>query len=100
MLRTQEVVNGLDRVKGADRHFNEEGIPFRHCTIPQARQLEGEQFFSVFRLLGDEARLRVYEVGEVEGLAVDIAGSAYEVHGVEVGSLRGLLSARTRGSVG
>jgi hypothetical protein len=37
MLIPQQVIDGLDRAKGFDGHFNENRIPVRHRPIPEPR---------------------------------------------------------------
>ena len=39
MLRTKQVVDGLHRIEGFDRHLYEYRIPVAHRTIPQTGQL-------------------------------------------------------------
>ena len=35
MLFTQQIIHSLHRIKGTQRHFNENSVPVTHRTIPQ-----------------------------------------------------------------
>ena len=85
MLLAEEVVHCLNGVERGDRHFDEDGVPLGHSSVPQSGQFERQQFLAVFGLIGDESRLRIHKVWQVERLAFDITDGADEVHGVEVG---------------
>lgn len=37
MLRTQQVVDGFDRIERFDRHFDKYRIPIAHGAVPQTR---------------------------------------------------------------
>lgn len=84
MFCTQQVVHRLDRVEGRERHFDEDGVPVRHGTIPKTREFERLEFLAVFRLGGDEGRLWVNKVGKVVGFTLVVFESANEVNRVEV----------------
>ena len=87
MLPPQQIIHCLDRVEGFDGDFDEDGVPVAHRAVPEAGQFEGFQFAAVFALLGDEAGILVYVIGQVEFLAFVILQGAHKVDGVEMRSL-------------
>ena len=87
MLPPQQIIHCLDRVEGFDGDFDEDGVPVAHRTVPKARQFERLQLASVLALLGDEAGVLVYVIGQVEFLALVILQGADKVDGVEVRAL-------------
>ena len=84
MLPPQQIIHRLDRVEGLDGDFDEDGVPVAHRAVPEAGQFEGLQFAAVFALLGDEAGILIYVIGQVEFLAFVILQGAHEVDGVEM----------------
>ena len=46
MLFAKQVIDGLHGIEGAQGHFNEDGAPVAHGTIPEARQLKSLQFLT------------------------------------------------------
>ena len=87
MHRTKQVVDSLDRIEGQQINVHKYGVPVGHRAIPKARQLEGLQLLAVLRLEGNEAGLRVNELEKVERLAILVLHSAYEINGIEMGTL-------------
>lgn len=85
MLLAEQVVDRFDGIEGRDRHFDEDGVPAAHSAVPETRQLECEQFLTVFRLIGDKAGLRVDILRQIEGFAFVVAYRTNEIYGVEVG---------------
>ena len=88
MLRTKQIVDGLNGIEGRKRHFHHDGTPVAHRSIPKARQLQSFQFLAIFALVGDEASCRVNEVGQIELLSLIVSNCADEVNGIEVSALR------------
>ena len=84
MLLAEKVVDGLYGIERFEGNFHEDGVPVAHCAVPKSGQLERLQFASVLALVRYEAGLRIYVVGQVEGLAAEVAQAANEVNGVEV----------------
>nr|BAA35085.1 ORF2 [Porphyromonas gingivalis] [Porphyromonas gingivalis ATCC 33277] len=87
VLRSQEVIDRLDRSKCADRHFYKYCIPIVHCPVPQTRPFKGEQFTSVFALFGYEGRFGINERFEVELFPFVVAQRANQIHRIEIGAL-------------
>ena len=48
MLFAQQVVNGLNRIEGAQGNLDKYGAPVAHGTIPEAWQLEGLELLTSF----------------------------------------------------
>ena len=87
VLFAEQVVDGLDGVEGGQGHFDEDGVPVGHGSVPQAGKflrLEGDGTFGLF---ADEASVGVDIFAEVEVTAVVVLGGADEVDGVEVGGV-------------
>ena len=59
----QKVVNSLHRIEGLYWHFDEDGDPVGHGTVPETGQLQGFQFTAVLRLVGDEACVGIDIIG-------------------------------------
>ena len=87
MLVAEQIVHGLHRVEGAQRNLYEYGVPVAHRTIPETWQLECLQILTVLALAGDETGRWIYELREIEGIALVILGSADEIYWVEVSTL-------------
>ena len=51
MLFTQQIIHSLHRIKGTQRHFNENSVPVTHRTIPQARKFQCFQFSTVLLVI-------------------------------------------------
>ena len=85
MHRLQQVVHRLYGVEGLDGHFDEDGDPIGHGTVPKSRQLKGAKLAAVLRLVGDEARVGVDVIRQVEDFALVVPAAAYEVDRVKVG---------------
>ena len=87
MLWTQQVVDGLHRVEGGERHFHKDCVPVAHGAIPKTWKFESLEFFSVLALVGYKASVLIDKLGEVELLALVILHGADEVNGIEVGAV-------------
>ena len=48
MLWAVEVVDRLDRVESGEGHFDEDGVPVAHRSVPESGQFKRLEFFSVF----------------------------------------------------
>ena len=84
MLLAQEVVDRLHGIERGDGHFDKEGVPVGHGSIPQSGQFKSFQFLTVFRFVGDKSRLLVDILRQVKFLALAILYGTYQVDGVEV----------------
>ena len=76
VLFAQQVVDGFDRVESGQGHFDEDGVPIGHGSVPETGQflrLEGD---GPFGLLADEAGVGVDIFAQVEVAAVVVLGGA------------------------
>ena len=87
MLVAEQIVHGLHWVEGAQRNLYEYGVPVAHRTIPETWQLECLEVLTVLALAGDETGRWIYELREIEGIALVILGSADEIYWIEVSTL-------------
>lgn len=85
MLFAEQVVDGFDRVEGCQRHFDKEGNPVGHSTVPEARELLRLEGGGTLALLADEARGGIDILAEVEIASAVVLGGAHEIDRVEVG---------------
>lgn len=86
MLFSQQVIDGFNRIKGGQWHFNEDGVPVAHGSVPESGKLESFKFPTVLGLGRDESCGGVCEVRQVEGLSLIVLESTNEVYRVEVGT--------------
>ena len=87
MLRTEQVIDRLDRIESSKGHLDHDSIPVAHGTIPQTRQFQCLQFLAVFTLVRDESCSWVNEIRQIEFLALIVTYSANQIHGVKVCTL-------------
>jgi hypothetical protein len=76
-LFPEEVVDGLDWVKGGKGYFDEEGVPVCHGAVPETGKLLGLEGDGPFGLFANEAGVGVDIFAEVEIAAVVVLGGAY-----------------------
>ncbi len=82
---TEEVVDGLHGVEGADGHFNQYGVPVAHRTVPEAGQLKGFDLNTLTALLGNEACGFVNVVGKIEFVALPVFCAYHKINRIEMG---------------
>ena len=87
MLVAEQIIHGLHWVEGTQRNLNKYGVPVAHCTIPKTWQLECLEILTVLALAGYETGRWIYELREIEGIALVILGSADKIYRVEVSTL-------------
>ena len=85
MLFAEQVVDGFYGVEGGQGHFDEEGDPVGHGTVPKTGEFLRFEDGGTFAFLADETRGGVDIFAEVEIAAFVVLGGADEVDGVEVG---------------
>ena len=73
----EKVVDSLDGVEGCQGHFDEDGGPISHGTVPKAGEFLRFECGGSFGLLADESGGGVDILPKVEIAAVVVLGSAY-----------------------
>ena len=85
MLRPQQVEDDFHRRERRDGDVDEHGVPVRHRTVPQPRQLLRPQLAAGIGFRRDETRLRIGIPPQVEFLAPHVAHAADQIDRIEVG---------------
>ena len=84
MCRSQQIKNGFDGIECFYRYFYKQGVPVRHRTVPESRELQRLECVSFITLLADESCLIVHVIEEIETLAVVVFETAYQIYRIEV----------------
>ena len=84
MLFAQQVVDGFDGVEGGQGHFDKEGDPVGHGSVPEAGEFLRFEHGGSLAFLADESGGGVDVLAEVEVASFVVFGGADEVDGVEV----------------
>lgn len=87
MLIPQQVIDCLYRIEGAQRYFNEYGIPVAHRSIPKSWQFESLQILSVLTLPTDKTSTWVDILWQIKLLSLIVLRSAYQIYRIEMSSI-------------
>ena len=51
MLGTEKIIDSFHRIESTERHFNHNGTPVAHSTVPQTWQLQSLQLLAALALV-------------------------------------------------
>ena len=87
MLRTEQVVDRLDRIECIKRNLNEHCIPVAHGPVPQTWKLECLQFAPILTLFTDKPSSRVYIAHQVKSMSPIILSGTHQIYGIKVSAI-------------